>query len=130
MTYPAPLPFRIKIPGEESMDLTTVREVSTKVEGLLHLEGDRLLLEWAVTRISEEVGLSLEKADLKDLGRAKKIVIGKDGATIKRISSEARREIGEINDAPVHLFLFVKVRENWGSDPERYREMGLKVPKG
>ena len=60
----------------------------------------------------------------------KKIVIGKDGATIKRISSEARREIGEINDAPVHLFLFVKVRENWGSDPERYREMGLKFPKG
>jgi GTP-binding protein Era len=60
----------------------------------------------------------------------KKIVIGKDGATIKRISSEARREIGEINEAPVHLFLFVKVRENWGSDPERYREMGLKFPKG
>ena len=31
---------------------------------------------------------------------------------------------------PVHLFLFVKVRENWGDDPERYREMGLEFPEG
>ena len=30
---------------------------------------------------------------------------------------------------PVHLFLFVKVREGWGDDPERYREMGLEFPK-
>jgi GTP-binding protein Era len=29
----------------------------------------------------------------------------------------------------VHLFLFVKVRENWGEDPNRYREMGLEFPK-
>ena len=31
---------------------------------------------------------------------------------------------------PVHLFLFVKVRENWGDDPDRYREMGLEFPEG
>jgi GTP-binding protein Era len=31
----------------------------------------------------------------------------------------------EIFEVPVHLFLFVKVREKWGDDPERYREMGL-----
>ena len=30
---------------------------------------------------------------------------------------------------PVHLFLFVKVRENWSDDPDRYREMGLDFPK-
>jgi GTP-binding protein Era len=30
----------------------------------------------------------------------------------------------------VHLFLFVKVREGWGDDPERYRQMGLEFPKG
>jgi GTP-binding protein Era len=29
----------------------------------------------------------------------------------------------------VHLFLFVKIRENWGNDPERFREMGLEFPK-
>ena len=37
-------------------------------------------------------------------------------------------EIAEILEQKVHLFLFVKVRENWGNDPERYREMGLEFP--
>jgi GTP-binding protein Era len=59
----------------------------------------------------------------------KKIVIGKGGATIKAISMAARKEIAEIAERPVHLFLFVKVRENWGDDPERYREMGIEFPK-
>lgn len=59
----------------------------------------------------------------------KSIVLGKNGATIKKISTEARRGIEEITDGRVHLFLFVKVREKWGSDPERYREMGLRFPK-
>ncbi len=59
----------------------------------------------------------------------KKIVIGKNGQTIKAISTGARKEIGEILDQKVHLFLFVKVRENWIEDPERYREMGLEFPK-
>ncbi|MGT2468105.1 GTPase Era [Mesorhizobium atlanticum] len=40
----------------------------------------------------------------------------------------ARTEIAEILEQKVHLFLFVKVRENWGDDPERYREMGLEFP--
>ena len=58
-----------------------------------------------------------------------KIVLGAKGATIKEISMAARQEIGEMVGAPVHLFLFVKVREHWGDDPERYREMGLDYPK-
>ncbi|MGH6831821.1 MAG: KH domain-containing protein, partial [Methyloceanibacter sp.] len=52
------------------------------------------------------------------------------GQTIKEIGTAARAEIGDIAGAPVHLFLFVKVRERWGEDPERYREMGLDYPKG
>jgi GTPase len=59
----------------------------------------------------------------------RKIVLGKGGATIKSIGAEARKEIAEILGVPVHLFLFVKVRENWGDDPDRYREMGLEFPK-
>jgi GTP-binding protein Era len=58
----------------------------------------------------------------------RKIVLGKGGATIKAIGADARKEIAEIVGAPVHLFLFVKVRDNWGDDPERYREMGLEFP--
>ena len=59
----------------------------------------------------------------------KKIVIGAGGATIKAISMAARKEIGEIAETPIHLFLFVKVRENWSDDPERYRAMGIEFPK-
>jgi GTP-binding protein Era len=59
----------------------------------------------------------------------RKIVLGKGGATIKAIGEAARREIAEIAEAKVHLFLFVKVREGWGDDPERYRAMGLEFPK-
>jgi GTP-binding protein Era len=59
----------------------------------------------------------------------RKIVLGKGGSAIKSIGAEARKEIAEILGQPVHLFLFVKVRENWGEDPDRYREMGLEFPK-
>lgn len=59
----------------------------------------------------------------------RKIVLGKAGATIKTIGEAARKEIAEIVEAKVHLFLFVKVREGWGEDPERYRAMGLEFPK-
>jgi GTPase len=58
----------------------------------------------------------------------RKIVLGKGGQTIKAIGSDARREITEAIEAKVHLMLFVKVRENWGDDPERYREIGLEFP--
>jgi GTPase len=59
----------------------------------------------------------------------RKIVLGKGGQTIKAIGEAARMEIADIVEAKVHLFLFVKVREGWGDDPERYRAMGLEFPK-
>ena len=59
----------------------------------------------------------------------KKIVLGAGGQTIKAIGAESRKELMEIFETPVHLFLFVKVREKWSEDPERYREMGLEWTK-
>jgi GTP-binding protein Era len=59
----------------------------------------------------------------------RKIVLGKSGQSIKAIGEASRRELAEIIEKPVHLFLFVKVREGWGDDPERYRQMGLEFPK-
>jgi GTP-binding protein Era len=59
----------------------------------------------------------------------RRIVLGAKGAMIKEIGSAARAEIAEIAGVPVHLFLFVKVRERWGEDPERFREMGLDYPR-
>ena len=58
----------------------------------------------------------------------RKIVLGKGGAAIKAIGEASRREIEKITEGKVHLFLFVKVREGWGDDPERYRAMGLEFP--
>ncbi len=60
----------------------------------------------------------------------KPIVLGKGGATIKKIGELARTELEELFDRRVHLFLFVKVRENWANEREHYREMGLEFPEG
>ncbi|MBI1366240.1 MAG: GTPase Era [Alphaproteobacteria bacterium] len=57
----------------------------------------------------------------------KGIVIGKGGATLKAIGAAARAEIAELIGRPVHLFLTVKVRENWAEEAARYREMGLDI---
>jgi GTP-binding protein Era len=59
----------------------------------------------------------------------RKIVLGKGGQTIKAIGAASRADIAVAIEHPVHLFLFVKVREGWGDDPERYREMGLEFPR-
>jgi GTP-binding protein Era len=59
----------------------------------------------------------------------KKILIGRGGQTVKAISSDARAELAEIVGRPVHLFLFVKVRKYWSTDPERYRMLGLEFPQ-
>jgi GTP-binding protein Era len=86
--------------------------------------------------VETEVWKELRKGDIRieqtiyvERESQRKIVLGKGGATINAIGEAARREIAAIVEAKVHLFLFVKVREGWGEDPERYRAMGLEFPK-
>lgn len=55
----------------------------------------------------------------------KVIVLGKGGTMIKKIGQAARKEIEDLLEERVHLFLFVKVRENWIDDPARYKDWGL-----
>ena len=57
----------------------------------------------------------------------KAMVLGKGGARIRQVGSESRRDLEVLFDRKVHLFLFVKVRENWLNDPERFRQMGLEL---
>ena len=59
----------------------------------------------------------------------RKIVLGEGGRMIKSISMDARKEIAAGLDKKVHLFLHVKVRDDWENDPERYRSAGLEFPK-
>src|SRR5229473_2577869 len=77
----------------------------------------------------KDKSIRIEQTIFVERESQRKIVLGKGGATIKSIGAESRKEIAEIVGVPVHLFLFVKVRENWGDDPNRYREMGLEFPK-
>ncbi|MBK8175684.1 MAG: GTPase Era [Rhodospirillales bacterium] len=56
------------------------------------------------------------------------IVIGKGGQRIKQVGQLARREIEEILDCRVHLFLFVKIRQKWRDDPGFFRLHGLAFP--
>jgi GTPase len=77
----------------------------------------------------KDKSIRIEQTIFVERESQRKIVLGKGGATIKSIGADSRKEISEIMGVPVHLFLFVKVRENWGDDPDRYREMGLEFPK-
>ena len=60
----------------------------------------------------------------------KGIVLGKGGETIKAVGQAARAELMEFMGRPVHLFLQVKLRENWLEERERYTEMGLDFREG
>ena len=77
----------------------------------------------------KDKSIRIEQTIFVERESQRKIMLGKGGATIKSIGADSRKEIAEIVGQPVHLFLFVKVRENWGDDPNRYREMGLEFPK-
>jgi len=59
----------------------------------------------------------------------KAIVLGKGGRTVKAIGEAARRDLEEMFGRRVHLFLFVKVRENWAEQREHYHAMGLEFPE-
>jgi GTP-binding protein Era len=73
--------------------------------------------------------LRIEQTIYVERESQRKIVLGEGGQMIKAIGAAARKELSELLERPVHLFLFVKVREGWGDDPERYRQMGLEFPR-
>jgi GTP-binding protein Era len=86
--------------------------------------------------VETELWKELRKGDIRieqtiyvERESQRKIVLGKGGQTIKAIGEAARKEIAALAEAKVHLFLFVKVREGWAEDPERYRAMGLEFPQ-
>lgn len=74
-------------------------------------------------------GVRVEQTIFVERESQRRIVLGEGGRTIKLLSMAARQELSKMFERPVHLFLFVKVREGWENDPERYREMGLDFPK-
>ncbi len=80
--------------------------------------------KWERTKKGE---LRLEQTIYVAREGQKAIVIGKGGETLKSIGEAARKDLAELLGEPVHLFLHVKVKENWADDPARYRSMGLGI---
>ncbi len=55
----------------------------------------------------------------------KAIVVGKGGRQIKAIGQRSRAQLEKIFECRIHLFLFVKIKEKWGDDPDCYQDLGL-----
>jgi GTP-binding protein Era len=73
----------------------------------------------------EDGSVRIDQVIYVEKASQKAIVLGKGGARIKDIGAAARHELEALLERRVHLFLFVKVREGWGEDPERYKDLGL-----
>ncbi|MGN1078585.1 MAG: GTPase Era [Alphaproteobacteria bacterium] len=73
----------------------------------------------------DEKGLRIDQTIYVEKNNQKQIVIGKNGAMIKKIGMQSRQELEKLFECRVHLFLFVKVREKWAENPEHYRPWGL-----
>ena len=73
----------------------------------------------------EDQSIRIEQTIYVERDSQRSIVLGKNGQMIKSIGMESRKELSEVVDAEVHLFLFVKVREKWGDDPSHYTNWGL-----
>jgi GTP-binding protein Era len=89
----------------------------------------RSTVETDVWKELRDGSVRIEQTIFVERESQRKIALGKDGQAIKAIGAEARKEIASLIEKPVHLFLFVKVREGWADDPARYREMGLEFPR-
>lgn len=73
----------------------------------------------------EDNSVRCEQTIFVERDNQKSIVLGKNGTMIKKIGQMARKELEELLECRIHLFLFVKVRENWINDPARYKDLQL-----
>jgi GTPase len=113
------------------MRLLAAEMTRERIYDRLHQE-----LPYATTVITEQWeakpdgSARLEQTIFVERESQRAIVLGKGGATIKLLGETARKEMEAQFGHKVHLFLHVKVRENWADDPLHYREMGLDMPEG
>ncbi|MBQ8251657.1 MAG: GTPase Era [Alphaproteobacteria bacterium] len=73
----------------------------------------------------KEDSIRIEQTIYVEREGLKPIVLGKSGQMIKKIGASARQELSRLFEKEVHLFLFVKVKENWRQDPSQYKDWGL-----
>ena len=76
-------------------------------------------------KLKEDGSIKIDQIIYIERKSQKAIVLGRGGKRIKAIGEAARKELEDLLKTRIHLFLFVKVRERWGDDPDRYRDLGL-----
>ena len=79
----------------------------------------------AFTETPKDGGVRVEQIIYVEREGQRPIVLGKGGQTVKWIGEQARKELAEILGQPVHLFLHVKVKENWAEERGLYSDLGL-----
>lgn len=84
-----------------------------------------LTVETDVWERRDDGSIKAEQTIYVERDSQKKIILGKGGSMIKRIGQSSRIEIEKLLEEKVHLFLFVKVRENWINDASRYEDWNL-----
>jgi len=120
---------------EDQMSVAPLRQLAAEItrEKLylrLHQELPyQSTVETEVWKELKDGSVRIEQTIYVERESQRKIVLGKGGQAIRAIGVAARADIAAAIEQPAHLFLHVKVREGWGDDPERYREMGLEFPK-
>jgi len=75
--------------------------------------------------ILEDSIIRIEQIIYVQRNSQKAIMLGNKGNRIKSIGIEARTELENIFECRVQLMLFVKVRENWTDDPNRYKDWNI-----
>ena len=101
--------------------------VETVREKILHHTKDEIPHSVAVEIINVETKPTIRKYDINiyvERDSQKGIIIGKDGAMLKKIGIEARREIEHLIDLKVNLKLWVKVKKKWRKNKKFLDEMG------
>lgn len=73
----------------------------------------------------DDGSVRIQQAIYVERDAQKRIILGKQGSAIRKVREAAQRDLEDQLECKVHLFLFVKVRERWTDDPERYRDWGL-----
>ncbi len=84
-----------------------------------------LTVETESWRQLKDGSLRIEQIVYVSRANHKAMVLGKGGQRVKAVGQESRLELEDLLARRVHLFIFVKVRESWQDDPERYRDLGL-----
>ena len=80
---------------------------------------------WKDRQKEQKNGIRIEQTIYVEREGQKSIVLGKNGQMIKKVGERARYELSKLFEMPVHLFLFVKVKENWVDDQSQYSDWGL-----